>query len=328
MALQAGMLQPHEAALFNYLEKLVPHVVEEFETSYTEVGRMQDYAWMPAVCKYVDDPSYKNTWLDHGTQGPTPRRQELQSLPLGQLPDSVTAEVTQEFYGEQIVVSEDYLYYADRRIQLTTDLRKQLASWARTSLKREREQVFNLFANAFTTANGYQTWEGKALCADDHANQHNASGPTWDNLSDAPFSYSALEAMSQTSSFTVGPDGQGVTFAFDTIITGPALETTVRKVLESLKEPDNVNVNNVNLFRRGWRHVILPDLQDDILAGADDMWFLEDSFQHTLRLFYGKRPSIRLVRAENARDWAYMHEFDLVADWYSPYGFWGSTGDA
>jgi hypothetical protein len=320
------MLNPHELGLFNYFNNLLPKVNEEFETGLRNRQATLDYAWMPAIVRYVDDPNFRNYWLDHGTMDAAQARQEFKSLPLSQVPDSANAHVEQKFWGDSFLISADYLYYADGRLLLATNLQRHIASFAEKVLKRERIMIRDLFANAFTTANGYQTWEAKALCDSGHHNIHDPAGATWTNYDTQALDIGALKTASAARSF-IGPDGQGHLLNFDTLIIPPASLDTAMELLNSIQKPGG-DYNDINVLRGKYNIVEVPDFLDGIITGSHLWWFLQDSMQHSLTMFYGKRPSIKLVQAPNGRDWAYDLEFDCVADWNpnSPYGMYGSIG--
>lgn len=320
------MLNPHELGLFNYFNDLLPVVNQEFETGLRNRQATLDYAWMPAVARYVDDPNYRNYWMDHGTMDAAPARQEFKSLPMSQVPDSANTHVEQKFWGHQFVISADYLYYADGRLMLATNLQRHIANFVETTLKRERILIRDVFANAFTTANGYQTWEAKALCDTAHHNIHDPAGPTWTNFDTQALDIAALQTAGAARSF-IGPDGQGHLLNFDTLILGPGLVDTAAELLRSLQKPGGPN-NDINVLRGRYDTIEIPDFLNGIITGSHLWWFLQDSMQHSITMFYGKRPSIKLVQAENNRDWAYQLEFDCVCDWNpnSPYGMYGSDG--
>jgi len=321
------MLNPHELALFNYAEALLPVVSQEFETMLANRSATDDYSWMPAVCRYNDDNNYNLTVVDHGSMGATPRRQELRSLPLAQFPDAATASVHQEFYGEQAVISADYMYYADGRLMLTTGLQRHIQMFAESALKRERLEVLNLYANAFTIANGYQTWEAKALCDVNHHNVHDPAGFTFTNYDTQALDVGALQTVDASGRYFVGVDGLGKYLTYDTLMIGPKNVTVAQQLLRSINDPATAASNAVNTLAGRYRLVVCPDFQEAIITGSSNWWFLLDSSQHTMNLTYGKRPRIRLVTAENGRDLAYQMEFDLTAYWYGPYGHYGSIGN-
>ena len=322
MALQ-GLYNGHDVALYNYLADLVPVVNERLQEGMRRGSLTRRYDWMYRLVSWKDSSGqFRPRWLDSGIMRPLPKRIETQGYQNTEIPSSVSSYVEMEFYGDQLPVTMEYLQYADNKTQLTENLAYWTDQYSLSALLRHRTLIGNMFLDAFA-GSAHTTWEGKALCDEDHSFQ--VGGQNYSNVKHSPLSADAIEEVEADMGIWVDANDHAHEIIFDTLVVSKKNQNEAMRISKSLGRV-GTDLNDINVLRGKYDVVVLPDLHDTIVSTASDWWFLMDSTMHTLTMFIGQDAQIRLVGNPQNDDVAYRQSMHCVAGWYGPVGVVGSDG--
>ena len=316
-------LNPHWATLYNYLSNLTPQLNKNLELAVRDIGSQKRYSWMFDVCRFESHiGQWKNTWVDAGQIEPIRAREEGKVTPAIQLPDAFTAEMQTALWGDHFPITDEFIFYAQKKLQLIPDIDTYVTKFAEGILKRQADMIANIYLDAFTGAT-YLGSDGKALCASAHTFNHGESALS--NAFVTPLSVASLTEMRDNTRVWVDSDGQPLMMNYDTLIIGPSLEDAAAVIMESRFVPGSGN-NDINPHFGRYNIVTVPWLDELVATGAGAFHFLLDSSQHTIEMHITRDPTIEFLANPYNKDMRYERKADFNADWYASRGIAGSTG--
>lgn len=317
------MLNPHWKTLYNYLTNLTPQLNEQLQNSIRDLASTIQYDWMFDLVRFKTNIGrYESKWIDRGNIEPIRRRQEGKNTPDIQLPDVAEATLTTELWGDGFPITDEYLFYADRRLELIPRLQTYVQDFSEGIIKRQSMLVRDIYLDAFDGNIHTGPGDGLALCATGHSFNHGES--TFNNVFHTPLSLDSLKEMRGTRMWT---DEHGLTHMmnYDTLVVGPDLEDEALVLLRSLNYPDDAR-NAINVNQGRYRLVVAPFLDDAVKVGASAYHFLLDSRQHTIEMHITRNPSIVLRNSPTNDDMRYERKADFTAGWFASRGIVGSDG--
>lgn len=312
----------HWKQLHNYVNDLVPKLNENLVNSLRNKAATKTYDWMTDVCRFVPKiGQYKSSWVNRGSIEPIRQRREAQGLPQIQMPDVTRTELVTSLWGDGFPITEEYMFYADKKLELTPDLEAYTEDFAEGILKRQSMLISDVLLDAFD-GSIYTYSDGKALCAEAHTFLHGDSNLT--NVFHTPFSVEGLREMRGTRLFT---DDQGMPLLmnYDTLLVGVGLEDQAQEIMRTQSVPYSQE-NTINVDNDRYRIVVVPWLDDTFKAGASEWYFLMDSNQHTIEMHITRNPIIQFREVINGRDMGVERLADFNIGWENPRAIVGSDG--
>lgn len=316
------MLNPHWKTLYNYLSNLTPQLNEMLQNSIRDLASTTDYDWMFDLVRFKTKiGQFQSTWVDRGNIEPIRRREEGKNTPDIQMPDVADTVMTTQLWGDGFPVTEEYMFYAQRKMQLIPELEAYVTDFAEGIIKRQSLLAQGIYLDAFD-GNVYTGSDGKALCAVGHTFNHGESALT--NVFHTPLSIDSLNEMRATRLWT---DEHGIAHLmnYDTLVVGTDLEDEALVILRSLQYPDDAR-NAINPNAGRYRLVVVPFLDELVKTGASAYHFLLDSRQHTIEMHITRNPEIKLRPSPTNDDFRYERKADFSAGWFASRGIVGSDG--
>lgn len=218
-----------------------------------------EYDQNPAMYKEIfdvmkSDHDYEEDALIYGT-GLASEISEGDDAPFDDLGIAGTKQYVHKKFGLALKITEE-AKMDGKYIKLAEEMAR---SHAITMKETMDEDCFAVLNNAFVSTGGYEMFDSKALCANDHSH---AKGGTYDNLLDASaLSELAIENALIAIRNAKGHENMFIKLRGQELLVPPALEFTAKRILMSDKQNDTA-LNAVNAIRGSLDIKVIPYLSD------------------------------------------------------------------